>query len=46
MIERRSFSQFAGEDRSWLSAKHHLSFADYHDATRTGWGLAKHLERQ
>jgi quercetin 2,3-dioxygenase len=38
MLERRPFNQLAGEDRGWLRAKHHFSFADYRDATRMGWG--------
>src|ERR1700726_387767 len=38
MIERRPFNQLAGEDRGWLKAKHHFSFADYGDPARTGWG--------
>jgi redox-sensitive bicupin YhaK (pirin superfamily) len=38
MIERRPFNQLAGEDRDWLKAKHHFSFADYGDPARMGWG--------
>jgi redox-sensitive bicupin YhaK (pirin superfamily) len=41
MIERRPFNELAGEDRGWLNAKHHFSFADYHDATRMGWGFLR-----
>src|SRR5258705_1046286 len=37
MIERRPFSELGGEDHGWLKAKHHFSFADYHDPTRMGW---------
>jgi redox-sensitive bicupin YhaK (pirin superfamily) len=38
MIERRPFNKLAGEDRGWLKAKHHFSFADYDDPARMGWG--------
>jgi quercetin 2,3-dioxygenase len=38
MIERRPFNELAGEDRDWLKAKHHFSFADYGDPARMGWG--------
>jgi hypothetical protein len=27
-----------GEDHGWLKAKHHFSFAGYHDPQRMGWG--------
>src|SRR5260221_7377244 len=38
MIERRPFKQLGGENHGWLRAKHHFSFADYHDPARMGWG--------
>ena len=38
MIERRPFNKLAGEDRGWLKAKHHFSFADFDDPARMGWG--------
>ena len=38
MIERRPFNKLGGEDRGWLKAKHHFSFGEHGDATRTGWG--------
>jgi quercetin 2,3-dioxygenase len=38
VIERRPFNKLGGEDHGWLKAKHHFSFADYHDASRMGWG--------
>jgi len=38
MIERRPFNKLAGEDRGWLKAKHHFSFADHDDPARMGWG--------
>ena len=38
MIELRSFDSLGGENHGWLNAKHHFSFANYHDAERTHWG--------
>jgi redox-sensitive bicupin YhaK (pirin superfamily) len=38
MIERRPFNKLAGENRDWLKAKHHFSFADHDDPARMGWG--------
>jgi redox-sensitive bicupin YhaK (pirin superfamily) len=38
MIERRPFSSLGGADHGWLKAKHHFSFASYHDPSRMGWG--------
>jgi redox-sensitive bicupin YhaK (pirin superfamily) len=38
MIERRPFSSLGGADHGWLKARHHFSFADYHDPARMGWG--------
>jgi quercetin 2,3-dioxygenase len=38
MIERRSFDSLGGADHGWLKAKHHFSFAGYHDSSRMGWG--------
>src|ERR1700726_4614117 len=38
MIERRPFNELAGQDRGWLKAKHHFSFADHGDPARMGWG--------
>jgi quercetin 2,3-dioxygenase len=38
MIERRPFNQLGGADHGWLKARHHFSFADYHNDRRTGWG--------
>ncbi len=38
MIEVRKFGGLGGADHGWLKAKHHFSFAGYHDATRMGWG--------
>jgi redox-sensitive bicupin YhaK (pirin superfamily) len=41
MIERRSFESLGGANRGWLNAKHHFSFADYHDPERMGWGALR-----
>ncbi len=38
MIERRPFSSLGGADHGWLKARHHFSFAGYHDPSRMGWG--------
>ena len=38
MIERRPFESLGGANHGWLDAKHHFSFADYHDPERMGWG--------
>lgn len=41
MIERRSFSSLGGADHGWLKAKHHFSFAGYHDDRRMNWGALR-----
>ena len=41
MIERRPFTELGGADHGWLDAKHHFSFAGYHDAARMGWGALR-----
>lgn len=41
MIERRPFDRLGGADHGWLNAKHHFSFAGYHDANRMGWGALR-----
>lgn len=38
MIERRPFDGLGGANHGWLDAKHHFSFANYHDPSRMGWG--------
>ena len=38
MIERRPFERLGGANHGWLYAKHHFSFAEYHDPERMGWG--------
>ncbi|WP_260928150.1 pirin family protein [Novosphingobium sp. 9] len=38
MIELRPFESLGGANHGWLDAKHHFSFADYHDPARVHWG--------
>jgi redox-sensitive bicupin YhaK (pirin superfamily) len=38
MIELRPFSRLGGANHGWLDAKHHFSFASYHDPKRMNWG--------
>ncbi|BBE34321.1 pirin family protein [Sphingosinicella microcystinivorans] len=38
MIELRPFESLGGANHGWLDAKHHFSFADYHDPKRMQWG--------
>ncbi len=38
MIELRPFAKLGGENHGWLDAKHHFSFANYHDPDRMHWG--------
>ena len=38
MIELRPFESLGGENHGWLNAKHHFSFAGYHDPARMHWG--------
>ena len=38
MIDVRPFATLGGANHGWLDAKHHFSFADYHDPARLHWG--------
>lgn len=38
MIDIRPFNTLGGADHGWLRARHHFSFANYHDPARLGWG--------
>ncbi|HEY0113159.1 MAG TPA: pirin family protein [Allosphingosinicella sp.] len=38
MIDIRPFSSLGHADHGWLNARHHFSFAGYHEPTRMGWG--------
>ena len=41
MIELRPFKTLGGADHGWLHARHHFSFAGYHDPARMGWGALR-----
>lgn len=41
MIDVRPFDSLGHADHGWLNARHHFSFADYHDPARTQWGLLR-----
>jgi len=41
MIERRPFASLGGANHGWLDAKHHFSFAEYHDPKRMNWGAMR-----
>ena len=41
MIERRPFGELGHADHGWLNARHHFSFADWHDPERMGWGALR-----
>ena len=38
MIDIRPFTSLGHADHGWLDARHHFSFANYHDPARMGWG--------
>ncbi|MBX7481156.1 pirin family protein [Qipengyuania qiaonensis] len=38
MIDIRPFASLGHADHGWLDARHHFSFANYHDPDRMGWG--------
>jgi redox-sensitive bicupin YhaK (pirin superfamily) len=38
MIDIRPFGSLGGANHGWLNAKHHFSFASYHDPARMSWG--------
>jgi quercetin 2,3-dioxygenase len=41
MIDVRPFGTLGHADHGWLNARHHFSFADYHDSGRMGWGAIR-----
>jgi redox-sensitive bicupin YhaK (pirin superfamily) len=41
MIDIRPFDGLGHADHGWLDARHHFSFADYHDPARMGWGAIR-----
>ena len=38
MIDIRPFNSLGHANHGWLDARHHFSFANYHDPKRLGWG--------
>ena len=38
MIDIRKFDSLGHADHGWLNARHHFSFANYHDPARMSWG--------
>jgi quercetin 2,3-dioxygenase len=38
MIDIRTYESLGHADHGWLDARHHFSFASYHDPSRMGWG--------
>jgi len=38
MIDIRPFATLGHANHGWLDARHHFSFANYHDPQRMGWG--------
>ena len=38
MIDIRPFNSLGHAHHGWLDARHHFSFANYHDPKRMGWG--------
>ncbi|HEV2746862.1 MAG TPA: pirin family protein [Allosphingosinicella sp.] len=41
MIDIRRFATLGHADHGWLNARHHFSFAGYHDPARMGWGAIR-----
>jgi redox-sensitive bicupin YhaK (pirin superfamily) len=41
MIDKRPFAGLGGADHGWLKARHHFSFANYHDPKNMGWGALR-----
>ncbi len=41
MIDIRPFAGLGHADHGWLDARHHFSFAGYHDPARMGWGAIR-----
>ena len=41
MIDIRPFATLGHADHGWLDARHHFSFADYHDPARMSWGALR-----
>lgn len=41
MIELRPFGTLGAANHGWLDARHHFSFASYHDPARVHWGALR-----
>ena len=41
MIDHRRFETLGHANHGWLDARHHFSFASYHDPDRTQWGALR-----
>ena len=41
MIDIRPFASLGHADHGWLNARHHFSFANYHEPRRMGWGAIR-----
>ena len=41
MINIRPFASLGHANHGWLNARHHFSFASYHDPARMGWGAIR-----
>lgn len=41
MIDIRKFDSLGHANHGWLDARHHFSFANYHDPDRMGWGALR-----
>ena len=41
MIDIRPFATLGHANHGWLDARHHFSFAGYHDPARMGWGAIR-----
>jgi quercetin 2,3-dioxygenase len=41
MIELRPFNTLGAANHGWLDARHHFSFAQYHDPARVHWGSVR-----
>ena len=41
MIDIRPFDTLGHADHGWLDARHHFSFAGYHEPSRMGWGAIR-----
>ncbi len=41
MIDKRPFETLGHANHGWLNARHHFSFANYHDPARMSWGAIR-----